>query len=131
LTLTGLNTSTIETATELGDRKVAVIDDSPAEAFVHKYGAKPITVDSLGAAYKLLKTKHVDAFVYDRTQLQYFLKNKYDEDVNLSLAEYDRQGYGFALPIHSTRLHKVNVALLLIEEPGCSDLIINSWLKGE
>jgi polar amino acid transport system substrate-binding protein len=131
LTLTGLNTSTIDTATELGGRKVAVIDDSPAEGFVHKYGAHAVTVDSLEVGYKLLKGKQVDALVYDRTQLQYFLKNKHDEDVNLSIAEYDRQGYGFALPIHSTLLHKVNVALLMTEESGRSDLIINSWLKGE
>jgi polar amino acid transport system substrate-binding protein len=98
LTLTGLNTSTID------------IDDSPAEGFVHKYGALAVAVDSPEVGYKLLKAKQVDALVYNRTQLQYFLKNKHDKDVNLSIAEYDRQGYGFALPIHSTLLHKINVA---------------------
>lgn len=131
LTLTGLNTSTIDTATELGGRKVAVINDSPAEDFAHKYGADAVSVTSLEAGYKLLKEKKVDALVYDRTQLQYFLKNTHDGGVNLSIAQYDPQGYGFALPLHSTLLHKVNVTLLLTEESGRSDLIINSWLKGE
>jgi polar amino acid transport system substrate-binding protein len=131
LTLTGLNTSTIETANALGGRKVAVIDNSPAEAFVHKYGGQTVNVGSLQDGYKLLKAKQVDAIVYDRTQLRYFLKNKHDDDVHLSVAEYDRQGYGFALPVHSTLLHQINIALLLSEESGRSNLFINSWLKGE
>jgi polar amino acid transport system substrate-binding protein len=128
LTLTGMNATVISTANELSEKKVAVVDNSPAEFFVKTYGAKITAIQSLKEGYDLLKKKQVDAVVYDRPQLLYFMQQHHDESAAVSVAEYDRQGYGFALPLHTALLHQVNVALLQIEESGRADQITNAWL---
>lgn len=128
LTLTGLNTSVIATANELSGKKVGVVMDSPAEDFVKKYGAKAVPIENLQEGYDLLKKKQVDAIVYDRPQLLYFLKQHPDENMAVSTSQYDVQGYGFALPLHTSFLHEVNVALLKLEESGQVDRIASAWL---
>lgn len=128
LTLTGMNTSVIATADALSGKKAAVVPGAPAEAFVKQYGAKTVAIESLQQGYDMLKTKQVDAVVYDRPQLLYFLQQHRDESVAVSTAEYVRQGYGFALPLHTTLVHRVNVTLLQLKESGKVDRIVNEWL---
>lgn len=128
LTLTGLNTTVIATANDLSGKKTAVIAGSPSEEFAKKYGAQIVPIKTLQQGYDLLRKKQADAVVYDRPQLLYFLQQHHDESVSVSTAEYDRQGYGFALPLHTPLLHEVNVSLLQAEESGRVDRIVNAWL---
>lgn len=128
LTLTGMTSTVISGADELNGRKVAVVNGSPAAQFVREYGAKTVSIDNLQEGYDLLLKKQADAVVYDRPQLLYFLNRHHDEHMAVSVAEYDQQGYGFALPINTPLLHQVNVALLQLEESGQVDRILKAWL---
>lgn len=128
LTLTGLGTSVISTANELRGKKVAVVFGSPSEIFVRKYGAQNVSIDNLNQGYDLLKKRKVDAVVFDRSQLLYFLKEHPDKDVTVSTSEYVRQGYGFAFPLNTKLLHRVNIALLQLQESGRIKRIVDEWL---
>lgn len=128
LTLTGLGTSVISTASELSGKKVAVVSGSPAEAFVKKYGAENIPIETLKQGYELLKKKEVNAVVFDRPQILYFLKEHHDNSVAVSTAEYVRQGYGFALPLKTNLIHPMDIALLQLQESGRVDRIVDEWL---
>lgn len=128
LTIRGMSTTVISTANELNGKNVAVVTGSPADQFVKRYGAHPVAIESLQQGYDMLKNKQADAVVYDRPQLLYFLKQHHDKSVAVSVAEYDRQGYGFAMPLQTTLLHAINVGLLQMNESGRVGRIVSEWL---
>lgn len=128
LTLSGMNATTISTAAGLAGRSVGVVAGSPAELFIGPYGARKVSIESPAEGYELLKAGRVDAVVYDRPQLLYFLKEHHDGGVAVSAAEYARQGYGFVLPLGSPLAHQADVALLRLEESGSVQRIISGWL---
>lgn len=128
LTLTGLKTTVITTAEQLAGKTVAVLADSPGEEFAQRYSARMRGVESLASGYELLSRRDVDAVVFDRPQLLYFLRQRRDSQVAVSDAEHMRQNYGFALPLSSDLAHPVNVNLLQLEESGRVDRIVGAWL---
>ena len=128
LTLTGLRSSAIQTAEDLTGKTVAVLTHSPGEEFARRYGARARGVESLQRGYELLRDQAVDAVVFDRPQLLYFLQHHRDSHLTASSAEYVRQNYGFAMPLGSDLAHPMNVNLLQLEEGGRVDRIVRSWL---
>ena len=70
-----MGTSTITKASELSGKKAATIKNSPAIDFIDDNNATTVPVENLDSAYQQLKDKKVVAVVYDRPQLQYYLKN--------------------------------------------------------
>ena len=65
---------------------------------------------------KMLQNKQVDAIVYDRPQLMYYINNHKDEELEIATAEYYQQGYGFAFPKESDLIFDVNRTLLELAE---------------
>lgn len=128
LTLTGMGTSTISTAKELKNKNIAVLEDSPGIEFVNEHGGKQVEIGSLEEGYKLLKDKKVDGIVFDRPQLLYFLKKHPDGNMVVSISQYLKQGYGFAFPLNSDRVHDMNVELLHLKENGELFEISSTWL---
>jgi polar amino acid transport system substrate-binding protein len=128
LTLTGLRNSSIATAEQLSGRTVAVLANSPGEDFARRYGAQLREVETLREAYELLSRRAVDAVVFDRPQLLYFLQQQRGAALAVSSAEYVRQNYGFALPLSSELVHPMNVNLLQLSESGRVARIVRAWL---
>ena len=128
LTLSSLDSSTISNIEQLFKRKAATITASPAEQFLEEYNIKTISVANLNEAIEKLENKEVDAVVYDRPQLLHFLKNNGEEGLHIAKAEYYKQGYGFAFPLHSPLVYDVNRALLELAEDQETERIINYYL---
>ena len=93
-----------------------------------EYNIKTISVANLNEAIEKLENKEVDAVVYDRPQLLHFLKNNGEEGLHIAKAEYYKQGYGFAFPLHSPLVYDVNRALLELAEDQETERIINYYL---
>lgn len=128
LTLSSLSSSTVSNIEQLSNRKAASISASPSEAFLREHGITAIGVSDLNEAVSKLKNKEVDAVVYDRPQLLYYLKNTHDESLYIAKAEYYKQGYGFAFPLNSTLVYEVNRALLELAEDQEIAEITNDYL---
>lgn len=128
LTLTGFTTNTISKAEDLSKKKVAVVKNSPAEDLVKKYNGKAVYIESLQQGYEALEAKKVSAVLYDRAQLLYLNKEKNEDDISVSVYEYFRQGYGFAVPRDYTGLDALNKALLTLQESGRIAQILNEWI---
>lgn len=128
LTLSGLDKTVVSSADQFQNRKIAVLENSPAVDFVKEYNGKVVVIDKLEAGYKLLKNKEVDAVVFDRPQIKFFLEKNADEDVTLSDMEYEKQGYGFAYAPNFKLRSKLNVDLLRFKEEGKLKDIVNDWL---
>lgn len=129
LTLSSLGSTTITNIEQLTDRKAATIQRSPSESFLRENKVKVSNVASLDEAFELLENNDVDAVVYDRPQLLYYLKDKIGDQLHLAKAEYYKQGYGFAFPKNDSKfIYKVNRALLKHAENQETIRIIDYYL---
>jgi polar amino acid transport system substrate-binding protein len=131
LTLSGLDTSIIKNADELNRRKAATIAGSPVLEFLQEYKAIIVQDDNLSEAITALENRQVDAVVYDRPQLMYYLKEAANAELYLAKAEYDKQGYGFAFPLGSNLVYHVNRTLLELAEDKKVQAIIEVYLGDE
>jgi polar amino acid transport system substrate-binding protein len=129
LTLSSLDSTTISTIEQLSGRKVATISGSTSEDFLNKYQVKTVAANNLNEAIERLESKEVEAVVFDRPQLLYYLKNNNAEKFYISKAEYSKQGYGFAFPINSELIFSVNRTLLELAENDQTERIINYYIK--
>ena len=129
LTVTSLGTTTISTIEQLSGRKAATVSVSPADVFLKKSNIKVVNENNLNEAIEKLKNKDVDAVVYDRPQLLYYLKHNNDEDLFISKAEYYKQGYGFAFPSNSELTLDVNRSLLELAENQELNRIIHYYIQ--
>lgn len=128
LTLTGMGASTITEASQLKDKKVACISEQTAMDFLHESQARTVNTGNIEEAYRLLAAKKVDAIVFDRPQLLYFKQAHPEDEIQVSHAVYDPNGYGFAFPLGSPLVKQVNVRLLHLAENGRIDQIIKTWI---
>ncbi len=131
LTLTGINAEVISTAEQMRGRTVAVLAQSPNEAFAARHGARIRGVNSLPNAYALLERREVDAIVFDRPQLQYFMRQQSPAGSAISPADYGQQDYGFALATSSRLQRDLDLNLLQLRESGGLARIVGQWLGGE
>lgn len=129
LTLSSMGSSTVSNVEQLAGRKVATIAASPSEAFLKEYSAKVTGVGNLKEAMTKLNNKEVDAVVYDRPQLLYYMKNHKDEDIFIAKAEYYKQGYGFAFPSDSKLVYDANRVLLDLAEHQQVENIVHYYLE--
>lgn len=131
LTLSGLGKNTISSAEQFENKKIAVLNNSPSVDFVTTYNGKTVLVESLEEAYAMLKDNKVQGVVFDKPQLNYFLEKNHDEKMTISVAEYLKQGYGFAFRLHSDKVSNFNINLLKLKEDDVLKDIILKWLGKE
>lgn len=129
LTLSSLDSTTISTIEHLSSRKAATISGSTSEDFLKKSKVRTVGTNNLNEAIEKLESKDVDAVVFDRPQLLYYLKNYNNEKLYISKAEYYKQGYGFAFPSNSELIFSVNRTLLELTENQETERIINYYIQ--
>lgn len=128
LTFSNLQGNNINNIEQLNGKKVATVSGSPSIEFLKEYNTRIVAVSNLNEAFKKLKEKEVEAIVFDRPQLMYYLKNHENESFEMTKAEYYQQGYGFAFPENSKLIYEVNRTLLELSEDGETKDIIENFL---
>ncbi|QDP84202.1 transporter substrate-binding domain-containing protein [Chryseobacterium sp. SNU WT5] len=131
LTFSNFQSVDIKNIEQLNGKKVATISGSPSISFLKEYNIRIKPVENLDQAIKMLNNKQVDAIVYDRPQLMYYINNHKDEDLEISKAEYYQQGYGFAFPKESNLIFNVNRTLLELAEAQEISKITKEYLGNE
>ena len=116
LTFSNFQSVDIKNIEQLNGKKVATVSGSPSIEFLKEYNIRIKSVENLAEAMKMLNSKEVDAIVYDRPQLMYYINTHADEDLEIAKAEYYQQGYGFAFPRESDLIFNVNRTLLELAE---------------
>lgn len=129
LSLSAIESTTISNIDQLSGRQTATISGSSSEEFLRKTKAKIIAVDNLSGAINKLENNEVDAVVFDRPQMLYYLKKNKNDHLYISKAEYYKQGYGFAFPNNSMLVRDVNLSLLELAENQDIENIIHTYIK--
>ncbi len=112
---------------DLYNKRVATVKDSTSVRALQKIGAKVSVTLNLEDAYAKLKSKEVDAIVFDAPALEYFLDHKKDNNLEIVGDLFEKQSYGIALPSGSKLREKINQAFLMIKESGKYDVIYRKW----
>jgi polar amino acid transport system substrate-binding protein len=132
LTVSQLESGSIERAEQLTGIRVAVVGGTTGERFARQHGARTVPAPDLPAAVELVTKKEAAAVVFDRPQLRYHLLNHPDAAMSLSTHVYEPQGYGFATQQGNTPLaHQLIVALLATMESGTVVAVARDWLGDE
>ena len=131
LTFSNFQSTEVKNIEQLIGKKVATISGSPAVDFLKEYKVSVKPVANLNDAMALLNEGKIDAIVYDRPQLLYYLNNHDDEDLQISTAEYYKQGYGFVFPKESPLTYDVNRTLLELAEDHKTEQIAAEYLGSE
>ncbi|MGJ8655779.1 MAG: transporter substrate-binding domain-containing protein [Akkermansiaceae bacterium] len=122
----------VESLSEMPGRKVAVVEDSPAEEFTKQHGGRAVYVKTIEEGFEQTAAGTVDAFVFDYPQLSYHLESAaagHDySDLHLAEKAYQKQGYAFAMRQGDVRLEELNRTLLNIKEDGVIDELVGEWL---
>ncbi len=129
LSLSSVQTTTISNIEQISGKNTATIKGSSSEEALKKAKAKIIAVSNLGEAIEKLESKKVEAVVFDRPQLLYFLKENNKDNLYISKAEYYKQGYGFAFSENSSLVYDVNRTLLELAENQEIEKIILTYIK--
>lgn len=119
LTLSQIGGEGIDAPEALSGHRVAVVGGAPAAAFARRHGARLERVDSVREGLERLAEGEVDAVVHDRAVLAHELDGR-DDDAQLVLnpGEYETRGYGFAVPIGSSLVHRLDPVVLQVRESG-------------
>ena len=129
LSHSSLESSTISNIEQLSGKQTATISGSTSKDFLKKTNAKVNAVSNLREAIDKLKNAEVDAVVFDRPQLLYYLKENKIDNLYISKAEYFKQGYGFAFTTKSKLVREINQPLLELAENQDIEKIIHTYIE--
>lgn len=129
LSISATGSSVVTNIEQLSGKTAATISKSPAAEFLKESKVKRVGVESLDEAMDLLRDKEVDAVVYDRPQLLYFLTNNQKDEFHIAQAEYYKQGYGYAFSLDSKMVYDVNRTLLELAEEQKITEIVEEYLE--
>lgn len=128
LTLTGSQEKTIRAINQLDNKKVAIPPSDKLVESITNVGGEPIIVDSVEKGYNLLMAGNVDAFLYDKVQLEYIFSEGKKDSYILTKNNTFTQHYGFAFAPGSTIQNSIDVTILQLKEAGIINRIVSSWL---
>lgn len=130
LTVSQISQRDFERPAELRRQRVATVSGSTSVDFIRRHGGVVYPRATLAEAIAALERDEVDAVVFDRPMLQHWVHTHADAPVLLSDAEWEPQGYAFAVPLDSEALHALDVALVELQESGRVAAITSTWLGG-
>lgn len=129
---TSLTVSQLETQVtglkDLPDVRVATLRGSSSAAFLYKQNIGFSGVDSVNEGLSLLKSGKLDAFVYDKPIMQYYIQRDFHNQVVVLPEIIERQDYAIALPEDSALREQINTSLLRVIESDEWGQVLDRYL---
>ena len=114
----------------LYSKKIVVLTDTVAQWMNKTYETQSIVVDDPMVALKLLEDHQVEAFVANRTELQYLLRRRPLLSVEVADAVFKEQSYGFAFAKGRLKYFDgINFEILKARENHLFQDLLNKWTK--
>ena len=127
LTVDRITHGAIQGLSDLENRRVAVIEGTTSEEFVHLYNVKTVLADSLDDLIFRLKRGDVEAIIYDAPALMYIAK--IDPSIKTVGDLFDEQQYGVVFPEDRNENYKelFNIEIISMKKSGQTRKIHNKW----
>lgn len=119
--------SEIHGIADLQGQSVGTVSGSSAEAYLKTAGLTPQGFGDVNAAVEALTKGDLKAVIYDSPILRYYLSTHPATALKLTGDIFERQNYGFALPLGSPLRKRINEALLKLQLEGFRDELEKKW----
>jgi polar amino acid transport system substrate-binding protein len=130
LTIGSLNNS-VNSLSDLKATNLGTIEGSSAEIFLKKSGYNMIGFKDLNEAVVGLESKKISAIVFDSPVLLYYNSIHQGKNLEIAGAVFEKQDYGFALPLGSPLRKEVNSVILKLKFSGFIDDLKEKWFPSE
>ena len=97
---------------DLSTVRVGAVNGTTAEDLLRQLRVWPVTFATPKDALLALRARNIDAVVYDRPLLAWFVKQDFQSSIQLLDTIFDFQNYAFAVPLNSTHRKSIGVAVL-------------------
>jgi len=124
-------TGTINGPEDLPGKRVATIEGSLADSYLHQHDVRRIELSTAEAMYDALLGDKVDAVLFGAPALRYYAAHEGNGRVRLVGPEFNRQGIGFVFPLGDPLRRKVSSILLAMREDGTYQRIYDKWFGEE
>ena len=118
----------LQTTGDLKGKSVAVVTDTTAVGWADFYRADIRLAPNLEAAVTLLKQEQVEAVMFDRPVLVYYVNQNPDQKLRVTEIRIALEPYGFVLPVDSPLEKLINVQLLNLVYSKDMAMFIERWL---
>lgn len=108
----------INSVDDLGDRPVGVLVGTVEEDYARDQGLAARSYPGLGVATTALLNDEITAIIADAPVLEYYAHTNPDLPVRVVGRLFERDKYGFALPLHSPLTREVTLAVLGAVDAG-------------
>lgn len=112
---------------DLEGRLIGVVAGSTGEGWARNRGHRTRPYESGAAACRALNAGAVEAVVYDKPYLQYYVRSHPEAALAVVGAPFQQQPMAFAFPEESPWREPVNRALLRLEEEGHTGALRQRW----
>ena len=128
MTVNTLN-SEIHGVADLQGKSIGTVSGTSAEAYLKIADLSPQGFPDVNAAVEALIKGDLKAVVYDSPILRYYLSNHPTTALKLSGPVFEKQNYGFALPLGSPLRKRINEALLKLQLEDFPDELEKKWFS--
>jgi polar amino acid transport system substrate-binding protein len=128
LTLSQIETGSLQSLDELAGRRVAVVRGTPAEKLARRRSAVRIVVDSRQAAIAAVVNGQADAMLYDLPVLDHHLRQHPELPLVAHGTPVNADDYAFAVAVDSTLRRALDRTVLELRESGAVSEIAGDWL---
>ena len=103
---------TVREVADLSTVRVGAVNGTTAEDVLRQVRVWPVTFATPKDALLALRAGNIDAVVYDRPLLAWFVKQDFQSSIQLLDTIFDFQNYAFAVPLNSTHRKSIGAAVL-------------------
>jgi polar amino acid transport system substrate-binding protein len=118
-------------ADDLRFARVGAVSETASLDYLTKQGVGFRTYDAVADGLAALSAGKIDAFVYDRPLLAWYIHTKFGDSVTLLDTTFDKQSYAIALPNDSPLRMRINVVLLELTNSQWWDDLNTKYLGKE
>ncbi len=119
--------SSIQGPEELPGKAIASVPGTPAGDYLTQHGLPFVRVDNAPEALRMLRTREVQAIVFDAPTLQYWAAREGPRAVQVVGPIFRPEKYGIAVAEGSPLRKRINEALLAMYMDGAYEEIYATW----
>ncbi|GAB4204463.1 MAG: transporter substrate-binding domain-containing protein [Coleofasciculaceae cyanobacterium] len=129
LAFSGTSSERFPNPESLKNARVATVAKTSGVEIAQRYESKVQGMPTIADAVKEVIDRRAEAAVYSRLNLQYYLAQNSELNLNLSDFSLETEFYGFALPLNSPLRQTLNLELRRMSENGVVKKISDRWLQ--
>ncbi len=126
-TLSRIQNHAIDSPEDMKERRISAILGSTGEEIVKAYKGYLVSIQNAKEGIESVRDNKADGFIGDYPIIKYNLENNAFPTAAIVEFKTDKDSYGFCMSKGNRKLERVNHTLLILEESGTINSILQKW----